>query len=133
MADLESKRPVRTLVVDDENSVRVLLQTVLRRAGHDVTVVETAADGLAELRRRDFQLVITDKNLPDVSGLEFFRQARALRPEVKGILITGYPTPEAELDARELGLYAYVVKPFQVSDVLAICEGAIKLAGSGTT
>lgn len=123
-------RQVSTLVVDDENSVRVLLQTVLSRAGHRVVVVETAEAGLVALEREPFHLVITDKNLPGMDGLEFFTRARKLRPGIQGILITAYPSPESSQRATEMGLYAYVIKPFQVSDVLAVCEGAIKLAGA---
>lgn len=124
-------RQVRTLVVDDENSVRVLLESVLSRAGHQVVVVETAEAGLAELERQPFQLVITDKHLPGLDGFEFFQRARAIRPSIQGILITAFPTAESQGQATEAGLYAYVIKPFQVSDVLAVCEGAIKLAGGG--
>lgn len=119
------KVPGRILVIDDDRSARMLLERVLTRAGHSVALVDTAEEGLERLRSEPFDLLITDKNLPGIDGLEVLRQARAAQPRLRALLITGFPTPETQLAATDLGVHAYVTKPFGVHDILDVCEAAI--------
>lgn len=118
--------PGRILVIDDDRSARLLLERVLTRAGHHVTLVDTAEEGLKRLASDVFDLLVTDKNLPGIDGLEVLRQARSTRPHLRALLITGFPTPETQAVATELGVHAYVTKPFGVHDILEICEAAIR-------
>jgi DNA-binding NtrC family response regulator len=127
-AATESRSPGKILVIDDDKSARLLLDRVLTRAGHQVTIVDTAEQGLARLGQERFELVITDKNLPGMDGLELLRQARAAHPRLQAILITGFPTPETKTSAKDLGVYSYVTKPFGILDILGTCEGAIRVA-----
>ena len=123
--------PGRVLVIDDEQSARALLQRVLERAGHQVTVVDTGEKGLEALAVGPFDLIVTDKNLPGIDGLEVLRLARSKYPTIQAIVITGFPTPETESSARELGVFAYVVKPFGILKIVQACDGAIDAARSG--
>ncbi len=107
----------------------MLLERVLQRAGHDVTLVDNAEAGLQEITRGGYDLLITDKNLPGTDGLEVLRQAREKQPKMQAILVTGFPTHETQTHARELGVFSYVTKPFGVHDILDICDAAIR-AGS---
>lgn len=120
------KIPGRILVIDDDRSARLLLERVLTRAGHSVTLVDTAEDGLLLLAAQPFDLLVTDKNLPGIDGLEVLKQARAAQPRLRALLITGFPTPETQLAANDLGVHAYVTKPFGVHDILDTCEAAIR-------
>ena len=120
-----SKAPGRILVIDDDRSALVLLDRLLTRAGHSVVIVDNAEDGLARMSEGPFDLLITDKNLPGLDGLEVIRKARTILPSLRTILITGFPTPETREQAKELGVFAYVSKPFGVHDILEHCEGAI--------
>ncbi len=104
----------------------MLLERVLTRAGHIVTLVDTAEDGFTRLKAEPFDLLITDKNLPGLDGLEVLKQARAAQPRLRALLITGFPTPETQVAANDLGVHAYVTKPFGVHDILDICESAIR-------
>jgi DNA-binding response OmpR family regulator len=131
MAEDASSPKGRILVIDDDRSARLLLERVLTRAGHQVVLVETAASGLDALAREPFDLVITDKNLPDVDGFELLHRARELEPAVQLVLMTGFPTPETRSHAQELGVHAYVTKPFGVHDMLAVCESALRAARGG--
>jgi two-component system NtrC family response regulator len=123
-----SKVPGRILVIDDDRSARMLLERLLTRAGHAVTVVDTAEQGLVKLGEATFDLLITDKNLPGADGLEVLKKARTSQPNLRAILITGFPTPETRDQAAELGVFAYLSKPFGVHDILEQCEGAIRAA-----
>lgn len=119
----------RILVIDDDRSARTLLERVLVRAGHQVTLVDNAEQGLEAIAQGGFDLLITDKNLPGIDGLEVLRQARLKSPEMKAILITGFPTAETRTHANELGVFSYVTKPFGVHDILDICDAAIRAKG----
>lgn len=121
------------MVVDDELSVRVLLTSILSRAGYVVTTYENAESALAELQTQQPRLVIVDRVLPGMDGIDFFRQARARLPHLQGILISGYPSEGIMARALDAGLKEYVVKPFQVSDVLTVCEAVMKMAPSPTS
>lgn len=119
----------RILVIDDDRSARALLERVLQRAGHTVTLVDNAEQGLSALSAGGFDLLITDKNLPGTDGLEVLRQARAKQPAMRAILVTGFPTSETRSHARDLGVFSYVTKPFGVNEILDICDAALR-AGS---
>lgn len=118
----------RILVIDDDKSARLLLDRVLTRAGHDVRLVPSGEEGLKELGSHPFDAMITDKNLPGIDGLEVLRRAKASWPLVQAIVITGFPTRETEDEASELGVFGYITKPFNIQDILAICEGAVRAA-----
>jgi two-component system C4-dicarboxylate transport response regulator DctD len=117
-------------VVDGESSVRVLLVSVLSRAGYQVLAFEAAEPALAELRTRPAQLAIASRTLAGMDGVSFFEAARAFRPTLQGILIAGAPTREGREAAARAGVHECVIQPFQVADILAVCEAAMKLAAA---
>jgi CheY-like chemotaxis protein len=78
----------RLLVVDDEEIVLVALRETLMRAGYEVTATNDAAEALEALRTTRFAVIITDQQMPRMTGLEFLAQAKVLRPEATRILIT---------------------------------------------
>ncbi len=120
--------PGRILVIDDDKSARLLLERVLSRAGHTVTLVDNGEQGLQLLSQHQYDLIITDKNLPGLDGLEVLRLARQSHPKLQAIVITGFPTPETKTSARDLGVFSYVTKPFGILDILGTCDGAIQAA-----
>lgn len=124
-----ARNQLRILVVDDESSVRVLLVSMLAREGYQVLAFETAEAALEDLRQRPAQLIIADKSLPSTDGIDLHLRARALHPQIQSILITGAPSREGNAAERE-GMREYVIKPFQVADVLAVCEAAMKMVQS---
>lgn len=123
--------PGKILVIDDDKSARLLLERVLSRAGHTVTLVDNGEQGLLLLSKDAYDLIITDKNLPGIDGLEVLRLARQQLPTLQAIIITGFPTPETKSSARDLGVFSYVTKPFGILDILGTCDGAIKAAREG--
>ncbi|HEY8210222.1 MAG TPA: response regulator [Myxococcaceae bacterium] len=121
----------RILVVDDENSVRVLLVSVLSREGYQVLPFETAEQALEELRRQPAHLIIAERSASGVDGVDLHMRARALQPQIQSILIASAPGREATAAAEREGMREYVIKPFQVADVLAVCEAAMKMVEQG--
>jgi DNA-binding response OmpR family regulator len=126
MASVPPQVSGHILVIDDDRSARVLLERVLRRAGHTVKLVDTAEQGLAALQAGTYDLLVTDKNLPGIDGLELLRRARERSPQLQAILITGFPSDETKSHASELGIYSYVTKPFGVHDIVEVCEAALR-------
>lgn len=113
----------RILAVDDEASARVLILRVLQRAGFDVTAVASAEEALGLLEKgQKFDLLITDKNLPKMHGVELVRRARKHLTDLPVVLITAAP------DAAAIGgerLEAYLAKPFKNLQAL---EEAVRTA-----
>lgn len=114
------------LVIDDDKSSRMLLERVLTRAGHKVRSVENGEQGLAVLARESFDVLICDRNLPDSDGIEVLRRAHAQHPTLKTLMVTGAPNPQLQSSAEALGIYAYVAKPFALTELVSACEGALR-------
>ena len=119
-----TERP-RILVVDDESSIRDLLSKTLALAEYDV---DTASDGRAALERLrlyPYDLLIADLKMPGIDGLSVIREAKRLKAGLPVIIITGYSTETAAIEAVNLGVSGYLTKPFRVPQVLAAAAKAI--------
>jgi len=113
----------RILAVDDEPSARLLIARVLQRAGYEVTPAASAEEALQMLDEgKRFDLLITDKNLPRINGLELIRKARQIIADIPVVLITAAPDAAAVSGER---LEAYLAKPFKNLNAL---EEAVRTA-----
>lgn len=115
----------RVLVVDDESSIRELLQKTLALAEYDV---DTAADGPAALERLqlgNYDLLIADLKMPGMDGLTLIREAKRLKADMPVIIITGFSTESSAIEAVNLGVAGYLTKPFRVPQVLAAAARAL--------
>ena len=119
----------RVLVVDDEASIRELLTRTLALTEYEVEAVADARTGLDRLRLGPYDLLIADLRMPVMDGLALIREARRLQPTLKVIIITGYSTESSAIEAVNLGVVGYLVKPFRVPQVLSAVGRAL---GEGT-
>jgi len=101
----------RILVVEDEMYVQGMLEDFLTHRGYEVTVVPTAEQAFAALAKQDIHLVLLDKNLPDMSGVEVLSQLRFEQPDLPVIFMTGYPSERSKLLVHHLGISEYFEKP----------------------
>jgi excisionase family DNA binding protein len=127
MADRPQSRNGRSrvLVVDDESSIRELLQKTLALAEYDV---DTAPDGRAALERLrlgHYDLLIADLKMPGMDGLTLIREAKRLKADLPVIIITGFSTESSAIEAVNLGVAGYLTKPFRVPQVLAAAARAL--------
>ncbi len=106
------------LVVDDEVVVLTVLRELLRRSGYRVTTAASAEEAIDLMRKRSFDLVLTDKNLPGASGLEVLRVARSLDPPPAVVMITAYSSYDSAVTALDIGAQDYIEKP--IRDVEAL-------------
>ena len=96
-------RAARILVVDDERSMREMLEILLRREGHDVRVAENGTRALALLQSQPFDMLISDVKMPDVSGIEVLRTAKQVNEQIIGIMITAYGSKDSIQEVLRLG------------------------------
>ena len=100
------------LVVDDDRLVRSFISTILKEDGHRVEEAESGRSGLEKFQGADFDLVVTDLRMPDLSGLDLIREGRKLRPESRWIIITAYGSIGNAVEAMKVGASDYLTKPF---------------------
>ncbi len=113
MGEAKTKASRRILVVDDEPRTREAVALYLKGLGYEVETTGDAQSGL-DVVRKGVDLVITDIRMPEMDGIEFLQEIRAVHPGLPVILITGYPGPEASWDARQLEATAFLSKPFRL-------------------
>ncbi len=101
------------LIVDDETNIRHSLQKVLEREGYSVRVAATGEEALELLKKRKFQVVLSDQKLPGMSGLDLLRRIKEMNPATEVVLITGYGTVETAVEAMKEGAYDFINKPFK--------------------
>ena len=123
-----AQRPAhaRLLVVDDERSMRELLSIVLRREGHDVTLAENGRMAIEQLERSRFDLLISDIKMPDMSGVDVFRAAKRIDPDILGIMITAFAAADTAIEAMRLGAHDYLSKPFDVDELKMKVRNALE-------
>ena len=115
----------RVLVADDEESIRELLSRTLALAEYDVETVGDARAALDRLRLADYDLLIADLRMPGMDGLLLIREARRMHPGLPVIIITGYSSEASAIEAVNLGVVGYLVKPFRVPQVLSAVARAL--------
>jgi nitrogen regulation protein NR(I) len=114
----------KVLLVEDDPGIRDTLQRVLASEGHEVVVEHRGDDGLTRASQTPFNVVITDLRLPGLNGLELVQQLHAARPRLPIILITAYGTTKTAIEATKLGAYDYILKPFDIPQMLALVAKA---------
>ena len=124
VAQPSTQRP-RILVVDDESSIRDLLSRALGLADYDVETVQEGRAALERLRLYPYDLLIADLKMPGIDGLSVIREAKRLKSDLPVIIITGYSTETAAIEAVNLGVSGYLTKPFRVPQVLAAAARAM--------
>jgi DNA-binding NtrC family response regulator len=115
----------RILVVDDEEVMRDVLQTLLDQAGYSVTLAENGPQGLALARRQAFDAAIVDVMLPEMSGLEVLDELKRVDAELVVLMITAFASVETAITAMRKGAFDYIAKPFKHEEVLHILRNAL--------
>jgi response regulator RpfG family c-di-GMP phosphodiesterase len=107
----------KVLVVDDEEVIRLLVHDALVN-DFCIAMVESAEEAVPYLVHQPPDVLLVDKNLPGMSGIDLLRQAKALQPECEVMVITGYASLESSIEALRLGAYDYLLKPFDDVEIV---------------
>ena len=106
------------LVIDDEEVVRVLFQSLLEEEGYTTLLAEDGQRGIQMLGQHTPAVALVDKNLPDISGLDLIASEKKRHPNTEFIMITGYASLDSAVKAMEVGAFSYLTKPFVDMDVV---------------
>ena len=121
------------MTVDDSATLRQMVSFVLRGAGYEVVEAVDGLDALSKLTGQEVHLFLSDINMPKMDGLEFTRQLRAM-PQYKFVpivLLTTESHPEKKQEGKAAGATAWIVKPFQPDQLLAVSEEGHALMPNG--
>lgn len=116
----------RILVVDDEESIREFLEIMLKKEGYEVTCAEDGIKAKDILSKRAFDMVISDLQMPNMTGIELLKYVREVYPEMVFMLITAFGTTESAVEAMKMGAYDYLTKPFKIDEVRINIQNALR-------
>jgi len=117
----------RILVVDDDASVRKMLSVVLGREGFDVVCADDGIRGIEAFRSSTPDVVLMDIRMPRMNGLQAIAEIRKIRKEAAVIFMTAHAAIETAVQALKLGAFDYILKPFDLDEVLLLVKRALQL------
>jgi len=124
--ELARPHPVaRLLVVDDDDDMRALLRRTLESDGYEVAERDRAAQVLDTLRSSPFDLIILDKEMPGLNGLDLLPMLQREFPNLPVVFVTAFGGRQVETSALRLGAASYLEKPFRLGQLLDAIDGLI--------
>ncbi len=114
------------LIVDDDDQLRQSFARLLADEGYDVRTATTGERGIDEVKAKSPDLVIMDVRMPGISGISALDEIRLLDSRLPVIIMTAFGTTETAIEATKKGAFDYILKPFEIPDVLALIERAIE-------
>jgi PAS domain S-box-containing protein len=128
-----ASRRGRILVIDDEAPIAQLLEDALGGDGHSVEIANSGEEGLKMAALSEYDLVMTDLGMPDMSGWEVAARIREATPELPVILVTGWGTALSAEEVTGSGVAAVVHKPFEIQDLLQTANNVLQRAAVAQT
>ncbi len=123
---VKNQQMLEVLLVEDQDNVRRVISTLLKRNGYSVAEASEGAKATVKLKRKKFDLVITDLRMEPVNGMEVLRRTKEISPETEVIVITAFGTVSGGVEAMKLGAYDYIQKPVDNEEFLLIIKRAIE-------
>jgi two-component system response regulator AtoC len=114
----------RVLIVDDEQNLRHMLQTLLKREGYEPVGVASVEGALRELSDRPYDIVITDLRMPGQSGMDLVDQVRQRHLGTTVVVMTAYGSRDIAIEAMKRGAYDYISKPFEADEIVLLLRKA---------
>jgi len=119
-------RTARIIVIDDDESIRKTLATILEDEGYSVDTAETGKEAILMTNADFYNVALIDVRLLDMDGTELLVRIKETVPRMRKIIITGYPTVHNAIEAVNRNADAYLVKPFDVSKALFVIREQLK-------
>ncbi|MFH1687554.1 MAG: sigma-54 dependent transcriptional regulator [bacterium] len=114
---LTAKDSPKILVIDDEESMCNFMEIMLVKEGYEVDTTESGREGIECLKRQNYDLVITDLNMPEISGIEVLKEIRSFKEGQDLIVMTAYASVDSAIEAMKEGAADYITKPFKVDEI----------------
>ena len=115
------------LLIDDDDSLRRVMEFTLTEAGHRVNAVSSGEEGLSLFEKDGFDAVITDITMPGMNGMQVLEKIRDQDNRVPVIVITAYGTIESAVDAMKKGAFDYITKPFNRDELRITLDTALRM------
>jgi len=112
------KSPSRILIIDDDENILRVEVAILKDKGYEVETAATGAEAIEKTEKSHFDLMLVDIRLPDMEGTEVITKVHDTTPKIRKIIVTGYPTLQNAVAAVNNGADAYIMKPFDVEQML---------------
>ena len=117
--------PAKILVIDDEDSMCNFMEIMLAKEGYQVNSVNSGPEGIILLKQKNYDLVIADLNMPEMTGIEVLKEVKSFKKEQNLIMMTAYASVDTAIEAMKQGATDYITKPFKVDEIKIIIEKAI--------
>ena len=120
------RRNASILVVDDEEIMREILETLLTRAGYDVRLASSGPEGLELARAMPFDAAIVDIMMPGIDGIATLDELKRIDEDLAVLIITAYASVGSAISAMKAGAFDYITKPFKNDEVLVVLRNAVE-------
>jgi len=118
--------PSRLLIIDDDESVRLLLRDLLEEAGYTVRTAKSGEEALQLIRVATYDIIITDLRLSGMYGLEVVKEVRAIDPGIDVIVMTGYASVNSAVESMKAGAIDYITKPFNSDHIKMVVQKSLE-------
>lgn len=108
----------RIIIIDDDESIRKILSTILQEEGYTVDTANNGKEGIRKTNENCYNLALIDMKLPDIEGIDLLLKIKDTTPHMRKIIITGFPTIQNAMEAVNRRADAFILKPFEVEKVL---------------
>ena len=122
-----SKKEKKILIVDDDVALQESLVSILENEGYFIETARTGLEAEAKVKSGYFNLALLDVRLPDMTGIELLSRINVLAPRTKKLVLTGYPDASSAIRAVNERADAYLVKPFDPVELIALIEEHLNL------
>ena len=117
--------PAKILVIDDEDSMCSFMEIMLVKEGYEVASTTSGLDGIDKLRNENYDLVIADLSMPEISGIEVLKEVKSFKSEQEVIVMTAFASVDTAIEAMKQGAADYVTKPFKVDEIKLVIEKSL--------
>lgn len=121
-----NKTKGKILVVDDEKSMREILEIFLKNEGYTVSVADNGEKAIEAVKKDIYDLIITDMKMPKVSGIDLLKNVKQIAPDTIVVVFTAFGTTKSAVEAMKLGAYDYIQKPFQMDEIRLVVKNALE-------
>jgi two-component system response regulator PilR (NtrC family) len=119
-------KPISILVVDDELSMRELLEIILTKEGYRVTTAKNGKEALRLCEKHTFDIILTDIRMPKIDGFAVLSRVKEISPESDVIMITAFGSIESAMESMKNGAHDYITKPFDVDEIKKTIKNVLK-------
>jgi len=115
----------RILVVDDERDICRIISSILKEEGYRINKAYNGGQAIKKIKAKDYNLMILDYKLPDINGIRVVEEVRLTNPTLKVIMISAYGNPLTKSMAKNLVVYRFLEKPFDLNRLVKVVKGAL--------